>query len=91
MNTSELDYKEKQILHVTDVSGNYTINRVTEKAILIECDNGHWIDNGKFIPMWIPKSIISYRSFNDSRSNSQYGVHNVSLPEWFINTNSQKW
>lgn len=91
MTTSQIEYQEKQLLRVTNVSGCYAINKVTEKAILIECDNGHWIDNGKFIPLWIPKSIISYQSFSDNKQNSQYGIHTVSLPEWFINQNSKKW
>lgn len=88
---NQTDYQAKQILRVSNVDGAYTINKVTEKAVLIECDNGNWIDNGKFVPLWVPKSIINYTKFNSSTDNSQYGMHIVTLPEWFINANSKKW
>lgn len=84
-------FEPKQILHIRNVNGNYTINKVTDKAILIECDNGNWIDNGKFIPVWLPKSQLTLIKVNSNPDNSQYGMHIVDIPEWLVNSNSKKW
>lgn len=81
-----MDYESKQLLHVKTVNSTFIINRVTEKAILIECDDGRWASGG-FKPLWIPKSIIYQMSFNDNKQNSQYGIHTVDLPDWFIYQN----
>jgi len=86
-----VEYKESQCLHIRQVNGTYSINKVTDKAILLEMDNGRWLSNSGFTPLWVPKSIIDYVRFNDSKDNSQYGIHVVNIPEWFINQHSKKW
>lgn len=85
-----VEYKEMQILWIVDVCDSYEIAKVTEKAIMIKSHDGRWTSGGD-IDIWIPKSIIIYNSFNDSSDNSRHGLHNVSLPTWFVNQNSKKW
>lgn len=87
---TEINFKEKQLLHVLNTEGIYCIRKVTEKALMIETPDGKWTGDG-YVPMWIPKSIIVHIGFNDSRENSQYGIHNVHLPEWFVNKHSKRW
>lgn len=78
------EYKEGQLLSIA--SGHYTIGRVTDRAIMLKCSDGRWGGDG-YKPLWIAKSIIHYHDFNDSRDNSQFGIHNVSLPAWFYAQN----
>lgn len=86
----EGEFKPKQLLMIENVNNYYPINKVTDKAILVECFDGKWIDNGTFIPLWIPISILKLRSVNDSKQNSQFGIHVVDLPEWFIRQNRKR-
>ncbi len=87
--THEMEFKPMQLLRVPKIDGCYTINRVTEKAIMVETDDGRWGGHG-FIPLWIPKSIISYQKYDGRPECSQFGTHVVALPEWFINKNAKK-
>jgi hypothetical protein len=85
------EFKNGQLLNILNVDNRYEIGAVTEKAIMVKCSDGKWIDNGSFVALWIPKSIINYVEFNDNRDNSQFGMHNITLPTWFINNNSKKF
>ena len=78
----------KQLLRIENVNGVYEIGAVTEKAVMIKCDDGKWGGNG-FKPLWMPKSIMQYIRFNDNRDNSQFGIHVVNVADWFVNKNSK--
>lgn len=87
----EGEFKAGQLLRIVTVNGVYPINKVTDKAILIECNDGKWIDNGTFIPVWIPISQLTLCGVNSNTDNSQHGIHVVEIPEWLANANSKKW
>lgn len=78
-----------QLLRVENTDSVYTIHHVTEKAILLECDNGRWVSNSGFTGLWVPKSILDYLRYDGRKDVSQHGMHVVNLPDWFINKNSK--
>lgn len=84
-------FEAGQLLNILTVNGTYRINKVTEKAIMIETDDGKWIDNGGFIPLWLPISQLELCGVNSNTDNSQHGIHIVQIPEWLANANSKKW
>lgn len=78
-------------MQINSVNGSYLINKVTDKAVLIESTDGKWIDNGKFIPIWLPISQLTILGVIHNPQNSVYGVHVVAIPEWLVSANSKKW
>lgn len=80
------DYKALQLLRVLNINSTYEIGAVSDKAIMIKCDDGRWGGNG-YKPLWIPKSILSDLGVDDRKEVSQYGTHIANLPDWFINKN----
>jgi hypothetical protein len=86
----ENEYKPDQLLRVRNVDGTYRINKVTDKAILIECSDGRWTGNG-FVPVWLPISQLIVHGVSSNPANSINGIHVVDLPDWLVNANSKKW
>lgn len=82
------DYKATQLLRITNIDGCYEIGAVTEKALMIKCDDGRWIGDG-FKSLWIAKSILSNVGIDNRKEVSQFGIHLATLPDWFINKNSK--
>lgn len=88
--TKEIEYMERQLLRIETVNGVYEIGRVTEKAIMLKMDDGRWGGNG-YVALWVPKSILSYLRYDDRKECSQYGIHVVNIPDWFVYKNSKLW
>jgi hypothetical protein len=78
------EFKPMQLAHIDNTGSILEIGAVTARAIMLKCDDGKWGGDG-FKALWVPKSIITHRSFNDNRQNSQFGIHVISLPAWFAN------
>lgn len=90
INIIEGQLEEGQLVFIQNVNAYYPIKKVTEKAFLLSSDDGKWTGDGT-IDIWVPKSQVSFCGVNDNPENSSKGFHIITLPDWFINSNSKKW
>jgi len=90
-NIQEGKFEAGQLLRITTINDCYRINKVTDKAILLEGSDGKWIDNGTFLPIWLPISQLILCGVNSNPANSYAGIHVVEIPDWLANANAKKW
>ena len=90
INIEQGQFKEGQLMEIVSISGIYEIAQVTAKAICLKTSDGRWGGNG-YKPLWLPISQLNAYGIDSNPERSQFGIHQVDVPEWLIIANKKLW